>query len=528
MKKTEVALLLAVAAVPAGIVTLRGGNAVQAQSTDLCAGFAVNDKAAKPFGTLAKPALLQQVTDPTFGGKFRRITAGPGNIIPMYSTVQPWNADETRLILYKTGSGHLLFDGQTYAPLGSLFGGFSGPSAGPTDLEQIHWLFNDPCRFVYPSIYNRIPALYEGNVCTKVRRELKNFSGPPLNCGSDELEIGNDPQLSPNHNRIGLQCGQTSSSSNKRQKKFVYDIDTDTIYDVFQADGNPNAPVVMPSKVRSYFEGQVRNVLTGQIERQLDFRADDRSQHACAGSSDSGADTYNIVSFAEPNPGLFISHNMVTGVRTEIISKTRGWGYPPSGSHISCVSNDRPGWSVVSTTGLGTFFPTELMLVNADQDRVCRVARHRSEGPDGPVGYWGEAHPVMSRRGNRVVFGSDGRRFNGGDTANAGNVDVYVLELSQGPPPTPTPIPSVTPTPTPGPGPTPTPTPFPTPVPTPTPSAHPTPTPLPTPTPNPFPTPTPNPSPGSKVCHEGCVVTPVAGSSPQKYNLRCDRERACQ
>ena len=112
--------------------------ALPVNATDLCNGL-VQDKLPHPMTPVAQPGLRQSYVDPQFGTTIRRITAAPvstgGNaiIVPMYSTMQAWNADETYLILYDRTSGvgtHNLYDGKSYQFLQAL------PIA-TTDIEQV-------------------------------------------------------------------------------------------------------------------------------------------------------------------------------------------------------------------------------------------------------------------------------------------------------------------------------------------------------------------------------------------------------
>ena len=113
---------------------------------DLSYGLRVNDLSARPMQDIAKPGYLQTITDPSFGTTIRRITnAGNGGVIvPMYSTIQPWNADESLMIIYnQSRSVHQLLHGITYAYIRDL------DDIRPADLEQIFWDFNDPNVFYY-------------------------------------------------------------------------------------------------------------------------------------------------------------------------------------------------------------------------------------------------------------------------------------------------------------------------------------------------------------------------------------------
>jgi hypothetical protein len=104
---------------------------------DLCAGM-ISDKAAHPMTPLAKPALGKTVVDAEFGTTIRRISAVAGSganaaIVPMYTTISAWNADESLLILYDVSSGnHQLYDGKSYQFLHPL-------DINPADVEQVYW-----------------------------------------------------------------------------------------------------------------------------------------------------------------------------------------------------------------------------------------------------------------------------------------------------------------------------------------------------------------------------------------------------
>ena len=123
-------------------------NQPTANMQALCEGFQVNDKTNRPMTALAKPATLATYTDPVFGSKITRISnadsISSGVIRTLYSTIQAWNADESRLILWHRGEGHYLYDGNTYALIEKL-------NVVPSDIEQIYWSTSNPDVFIYPN-----------------------------------------------------------------------------------------------------------------------------------------------------------------------------------------------------------------------------------------------------------------------------------------------------------------------------------------------------------------------------------------
>ena len=119
----------------AALLLLSAAFVASASGQDLCSGL-VQDKTARPMTVLAKPALLGTVVDAEFGTTIRRITAVTASgsdpvIMPMYSTISAWNADESYLILYQVGSGHRLYDGHTYQFIRAL-------DIKPADIEQVY------------------------------------------------------------------------------------------------------------------------------------------------------------------------------------------------------------------------------------------------------------------------------------------------------------------------------------------------------------------------------------------------------
>jgi hypothetical protein len=183
---------------------------------DPCAGL-VTDTAAHPMTDLAKPAFGAAVTDPEFSTTIRRISdaGASGAIVPMYSTIPAWNADESLLILYDVASGPRLHDGRTYAFLRML-------DVNPPDLEQVYWHPTDPDVLFYVD-GNR---LVRRHLSSGVEDTLHTFSF----C-SDGPTGGADPMyISWDGNVFGLRCGG---------EVFAYRVDTDTKLVRPEARGDP-------------------------------------------------------------------------------------------------------------------------------------------------------------------------------------------------------------------------------------------------------------------------------------------------
>ena len=394
-----------------------------ANAADLCNGL-VQDKLPHPMTALAKPGWKQTVVDPEFGTTIRRISwaaerPGPDAvIIPMYSTMPAWNADETYLILYDrtTGAGrHNLHDGKSYQFLTTL-------NIAPTDLEQVLWDPTDPDLLYYPSNYNAIPNLMQYRVSTGEVTVVRNFSGAPTNCPTGNwgvlLSLGSDPQYMSFSSQkvIGLQCGNT---------KFIYSIASNAVYGALKF-ASPNAPVVAPSGALAMLADSIYNY---RLQPLYVLPVNDPYNHSNLGRSVSGHDTLNTVQFdGDANLiGTLIAVDLWTATQKVIVGPVTGYPYPPSTTHISTTSVSNPGWAAVSVVGDPAgrnLLDQELLLANTDTSSVCRIGHHRSWAGvvDGAKwGYWSEPHNVLSPSGTRVLFGSD--------WGNGDSVDSYVVEL---------------------------------------------------------------------------------------------------
>ena len=392
---------------PAGKLSQRPAGPV-AEGIDLCAGM-VTDKDPHPMTPIGKPALGKTVKDPQFGTKIRRITAvsrsgANAAIVPMYTTVPAWNADESLLILIDVAEGvHKLYDGRTYDFIRTL-------DIHPADVEQVYWHVSDPDILYYVDAGRFIRY----HVRTGARDQLHDFKGL---CGSAWVSNGGDPMFTSwDSHRLGLVCGD---------RMFVYDIAVDAVLGPRPVRGTPPAQVA-PSGTLAYLEAGAGEVLDTSLNlvRSLGLQAPE--SHASLGRLSNGHDTWNgaVYDDARGNVGLLVTWDLTDGTGGVIIGPKTGYPYPPDG-HISAMAYKRPGWIFVSTVGDSSgkgLLDLENLVVDSNTRKVCRVGRHRSWSKANQVlGYWAEAHTVPSPSGTRAVFASD---WGGG-----ASVDSYVLEL---------------------------------------------------------------------------------------------------
>jgi hypothetical protein len=391
---------------PAVLCLLGAVAASPSLAADLCQGL-VKDKVAHPMTALAKPALRQTAIDPQFGTTIGRVSAVAATgadpaIVPLYSTVSAWNADESRLILYHVGVGHELYDGHTYQLIRTL-------DISPADVEQVYWHTSDPDVLFFVS-GNQLVRYHVGSGLRETVHTFQFCSGPASG-GSDPMFTSWDSNL------IGLRCGN---------QLFTYRMDTDTVAGVITSA--LDAPQASPSGTLAFTGGYVLDSSLHFL-RRLDLA--NAYEHAALGRLASGHDTYNGVAFG-PGPagsgvGSLVAFDLTDGSSRVVVGPATGYPYPPSGTHVSGMAYRQPGWAFLSIVGDPAgqrVLDNELVLADTNGGAVCRVGHHRSYGRNNTRlanSYWAEPHVVASPSGTRALFASD--------WGNGTTVDTYVVEL---------------------------------------------------------------------------------------------------
>lgn len=383
---------------------------------DLSQGYIANDLMQHPMQALAKPSYLGSVSDPSFPNtNIVRVTdAGTGNYhVPMYNTIQSWNADESLMIVYSNTDGHKLLNGTDYTFIRNL------TDVSPDDIETVFWHFTNPdILFYHESGTN---DFIEYNVNTMVKTTVFNFNAVSV-CTSG-ISLGNDIQMmSWDSDVISFRCGNTGA--------YYYRISNGQLTQFNIANINYVAPMPFPSGNLFFHNGDVYDA-SGNFVRALNVGG---IEHSCLGKLSNGDDAYFAIAFEEgPDggcQGTLVAHNATTG-NCFSVTPVSDYAYPKSGTHMSALShkNTEGGWVAVSSIGFQEvgiqILDQELFIakVNEFDADVYRVAHHRSDEND--IDYFGEPHVVISPIGTRLLFGSDWSGAEDGDS-----VDSYVAELN--------------------------------------------------------------------------------------------------
>lgn len=384
-------------------------------AADLCLGR-VSDKLPRNITPLPKPAVGQTIIDPAFNTKITRISApiGLGSdaiVKPLYSTMQSWNNNETKLIIWHRNVGYAIHNGQAPYAFDHL-----AILDSPTDIEQVFWHPWNPDILLYPSNKNALPRIMKYNVITKVNELAFNMADYcPSGDWGKLLTLGSDPSgpsfMLPGSSFVSMRCGSTLLTVN---------LDTGKAIIKSGATGSKVTAALAPygqiGQVNGYAIDFFHNVL-----RPLNLP--NPWEHGSIGASRKALNVWNSVQFDGDNPASLLSTNLDTGVSRVIIGVSNGWPYPPNTTHLSSITKNI-GWVAISSVGNPEFNQTlngEIYLGNIDTGKVCRVGHHRSYGQDGKWGYWAEPHLIISPSGTRILFGSD--------WGNGPSVDTYVLDL---------------------------------------------------------------------------------------------------
>ncbi len=417
-------------------------NAPGPRSENMCdVGVTTAERVVIP--SIAKPNYLAPYTDPALGARVTRITQSTFGQVhkPVYSTIQAWNADESLLLLYRTGQGkasHVLVDGQNYRPVADL-------DIYPSDIEDVFWSHSDPDTLFYVS---RADADYgefkRYSVSQGKSTKITDFNGIctglPM-AGSDVHMQSIDDDL------FAFRCSRQNGS----YAMLSYRISTDATRVAAIGDSTSwninTAPVPAPSGERFWLQGFALGTDLNTIEQALDL--DNESEHSNVGLTYNGQDAlFQTVYDASPlgcdgDPdngiGHLVEHNLETGGCRTFFNESQGYPYTTGSTHVSAQSYNQPGWVAMSSIGRRSQYEyfsnqqrapallSEIYLANTDpNDAVtCRLAHHRSYGKEATVGgydpYFGEPHATISPSGTRILFGSD--------WYSSGSVDSYVVEL---------------------------------------------------------------------------------------------------
>lgn len=385
-------------------------------------------------GIVPQPAAGVPISDLKFRTSVIRITNSRSlnlkGIVPIYSKRQAWNSNENYFILGDYGNGHVrLYNGTTYQFISDL-----------TDVsgEDIFWSPTDPDRI----IFNPDSVLKSYRISTGQISEIHAFT--PYNHANTwgEGNLSNDGRY---YALVGRLYNYATGEV-KIKDILVYDLQTNTVTSKMALPGNlTDFDWVSISPLGNYVVVDYADKITGRYhgvevyDRNLNFIW---QKPIGAGHSDLGIDAEKkeiliMDKYDDDTDSTFImKYNLSDGKETRLLGLSARFDL-----HISYRNEQRGDWCFISTFDNNSRltddslswlpFEDEVFALKIDGSKsVQRIAHHHSRVyspsmPEETDTYPAEPHATVSRRGDRILFGSNWRIL----TEQTASVDAYVADF---------------------------------------------------------------------------------------------------
>ena len=416
----------------------------------------------------ARPAYLVPSVDPAFGTLMTRITndiGRPTDPVPgvwgadtrhVYGTQEPWNADQTLLILQNLVGGsptRIVLDGSTYQPLftpcdsARLFDYRWHPS--PAHAHELINVTSDGTTLMWVDIVNCVKTR-EWQLPIPVNYGIGSGNGNTSNDGRF-VALGNErgmfvvdmdpqPPFAPwPASRIGpvytfppcslsvttpLNCalGSLSISPSGRYIDLKYASGTDTTTDlhrIFEVD--PATLAISPHRMAddALRCGSFQYRPNGWV---FPVKHGDLATNPFDGNED-------VLVGGRACPGSNLGRTVMVRLRDgQVTALTDPTDEAPF-SHVSARNTGRPGWVYASYfRAPGKRFNGEIVAIKLDGSLEVEDWAHYHGLTPGC--YRCEAHPVPSRDGKRVLFASNWATDCGDSCGAAADVKAYVVQFA--------------------------------------------------------------------------------------------------
>jgi hypothetical protein len=337
-----------------------------------------------------------------------------------YSKANPFNADNTRAIMWGSDGSHFLYDTKTWKPI--------RPLHLQTSEAEISWHPTNPNIFYHLDMVpptGEVRAIFRYDIAADSKKELQKFD--EYLSARGKLEGNMDAK-----GRYYAMVGKKGKGDNDLDA-FVFDVEKNKIsaklpvtlgmVDDWISVTPSGKYVVMMGKDRSrVFDINLKPVVElpkgsfGHADLCTSFDGRDLMVYD---GSDHQLDANRNINVADLQTG-----KVSVGTRL-------GWKTTP---HVSCRNLDLPGWALISTQGPDGKYPNhdfEIFWLKLDgSGEVRRVAHHHSDREEG--GYFAEQHAVTNRDGTMILFASNW----GGQKISDYLVDLRGVTLGNGSPPT--------------------------------------------------------------------------------------------
>lgn len=401
-----------------------------------------------------KPAYLEPTVDPVFGTVITRIGGDTGTTILFgndgsaewgsdvrhhYSKDQPWNADNTLIVLQNSGFPSQVFlDGRTYQPKFEPCANYEvGDDRWHPDLNHANERIN---------VRGRMLEWFNVVTCKRTKSISLPFS--VNNFGSGEGNPSFDGRYAAfaddtrmivvdmatgeigvpyNVSSCGLsRCtiGWVSISPSGMYAVVSYKGDHVRVFDV-QPSTLALSPRPMPSTAKECHSDESPSL--GYVydlgHADMTLNPYDNNEDVLVGQKRSWC------SFANDDNGNVIGQVVMVRLRDGKVTTLTSPSNSASVHHISARSNERPGWIYAGFyPKVGKRYSDEIVAVKLDgSETVERLAHKHSAFSEC---YRCESHSVPSRDGKRVLFASNWILNCGSSCGEPSDVKAYVVDSS--------------------------------------------------------------------------------------------------
>ncbi len=386
---------------------------------------------ALPITRPARPAQGKTYADPTFGTTIQRITdakkLGLQGCFPQYSKRQAWNTDESLLLLFSDDGSTRLYDGSNYGFM-KILDGVGGEDVFWHPLQRSLVIYTDENKICSYDVlkdekkviasfpeYSFVNTRGEGNLSTD--GSTYAFVGQVYNEKSGDVIF---------KKLVLYDLKQNKNISSLELPGGIEDFDWVSV-----SPGGDFVVVDYADNEQKHFHG----VEVYDRSFHLLWQKGLGSGHSDLGLDEKGEEVLIMDCYDETeNLTNIKKYRLRDGAETTLLGIS-----PYFDQHISCRNEAQKGWCFISTfnyTGRLTEgengvlpFENEIFALKMDGSKeVRRLALHHSvrysvQTPDSDHSvYWAEPHATVSRKANRILWGSNW----GENVQQVMSVDVYV------------------------------------------------------------------------------------------------------
>ena len=388
-----------------------------------------------PIGTMPKPAKGQVFADPGFDTCMVRVTqhdVEPPQTFARndYSRRQPFNADDSRLLVYGSGGFWHVYDANTLA--------FYKTLSGPAGDSEVQWHPTDPDTIYYMPT-NGGMNIYKLDIRTNTHQTVADFNGRlPW---SDAKRLWTKSEGSPSAD--GRYWGLQAETNNFAIRGYVvYDLQQDRIVGTRSASVRPDHTSMSPSGRWFTASDDTLGTWAWSPDFSQKKKLHHKSEHSDIALSANGHDLYVAIDFQSNSGDVFYTDidtcpavaadadpaSVPVCPRTVLFSTYLNGA--STSLHISGKAYARPGWVLISTYGTRRdrsgaapwFTDKEIAVELKPNGRVYGLGFHHG----GADGYWTENQGAVSRDFTRIAFNSNW------NTGSATDVDDYMIQLAPG------------------------------------------------------------------------------------------------